>query len=75
MTPGNAIEYVPPGAAERKAFEKLRTMGIIRQTSPASYWFDLDNMGQEHGKGRNPKLPIIVALSIILAAAVIWFAP
>lgn len=66
VTPGTAIEYAPPGAVERKAFEKLRESGVIRQTSPAHFWFDLDRMGRGRRRTRNPKLPIAIALSAVL---------
>ncbi|MBX3593099.1 hypothetical protein [Sphingomonas sp.] len=73
MTAGTAIEYVPAGPRERAAFDRLLATGVIRQTSPAHYWFDLDRMGSARRRRlRNPKLPVAVALGVILAILAIW---
>lgn len=72
ISPGSAIEYAP-GPGERVAFDRLRDMGVIRQAHPAHYWFDLDRMGQDRSRERNPKLRIALALGAVLAVAAWYF--
>ncbi|WP_447728563.1 hypothetical protein [Sphingomonas koreensis] len=67
IAPGDAIEYVPSGPVERRAFDRLRASGVIRQAAPAYYWFDLDRMGQDRKRKRNPKKLVAIALGIVLA--------
>lgn len=66
MTPRDAIEYAPSSPTERKAFERLRALGVIREAQPAYYWFDLDRMGQDQRRKRNPKTYVALALGIVL---------
>lgn len=66
VTPRDAIEYAPASPAERKAFERLRASGVIREAQPAYYWFDLDRMGREPRR-RNPKTYVAIALAVVLA--------
>ncbi len=68
LAPADAIEYAPPGPAERKAFERLRGAGVIRQTQPAHYWLDLDRMGRDSRSRHNPKTYVAVTLGIVVAA-------
>ncbi len=72
VSPGSAIEYAPPGPVERKAFDRLRDAGVIREAHPAHYWFDLDRMGQDRSSARNPKLKVAIALGSVLAFAA-WY--
>lgn len=67
LTPGQAIEYAPSGADERKAFDRLLNSGVIRETHPAHYWFDLDRMGRGGGRRGNPKRNIAIALGLVVA--------
>ena len=67
FAPGDAIEYAPPGPIERKAFDRLRAAGVIRETQPAYYWFDLDRMGQNRKRKGNPKKLIAIVLGIVVA--------
>lgn len=67
FTPLDAIEYAPSGPVERKAFERLRVSGVIREAQPAYYWFDLDRMGQDRRRTRNPKTLVAIALAVVLA--------
>lgn len=67
VAPGDAIEYVPSGPVERRAFDRLIASGVIRQAAPAQYWFDLDRMGQDRKRKRNPKQLVAIALGIVLA--------
>jgi hypothetical protein len=67
LAPGDAIEYAPASPAERKAFDKLRDTGVIRETHPAHYWFDLDRMGREKPK-RDPKSYVAAALVLVVLA-------
>lgn len=68
VAPGDAIEYVPSGPVERRAFDRLLASGVIRQTAPAQYWFDLDRMGRSRERKRNPKRVAMILLGIVLAA-------
>lgn len=70
MSPDGAIEFAPSGPAERQAFEQLRARGVIRQTSPAHFWFDLDRMGRQRPRRRDPRLAIAAGAGIVL----IWLA-
>ncbi len=72
VSPGTAIEYAPTGPVERKAFDRLRDAGVIREAHPAHYWFDLDRMGQDRSGARNPKLRVAIALGSVLAFAA-WY--
>lgn len=67
VTPNDAIEYAPPGPVERKAFDQLRASGVIREAQPAYYWFDLDRMGRDRRRKRNPKTYVAIALAVVLA--------
>lgn len=67
FAPGDAIEYAPASPNERKAFDKLRAAGVIRETLPAQFWFDLDRMGRARPK-RDPKTYVAVALGLVVAA-------
>jgi hypothetical protein len=67
LAPGDAIEYAPKTPAERRAFDKLHAAGVIRETHPAYYWFDLDRMGRERPP-RNVKAYIAIALGVVVAA-------
>lgn len=68
IAPGDAIEYVPSGPVERRAFDRLLASGVIRQTAPAQYWFDLDRMGRRRERKPNPKRFVMIALWVVLAA-------
>lgn len=70
LGPGEAIEYAPKTAAERRAFDKLRDAGVIRETHPAHYWFDLDRMGRKRPP-RDFKRYVGVALGLV-AVALAW---
>ena len=70
IAPDTAIEYVPSGPVERRAFDRLLASGVIRQAAPAHYWFDLDRMGRTRKRKRNPKRLV----AIVLAAVVAWLA-
>lgn len=72
VSPGSAIEYAPTSPVERKAFDRLRDAGVIREAHPAHYWFDLDRMGQDRSSARNPKLKVALALGSVLAFAA-WY--
>jgi hypothetical protein len=67
LAPGDAIEYAPASPAERKAFDRLRASGVIRETAPAQYWLDLDHMGRERPR-RDAKTYVAIALGLVLAA-------
>lgn len=67
FAPGDAIEYAPAGPIERKAFDQLRALGVIREAQPACYWFDLDRMGHDRRRKRNPKKLVAIVLGIVLA--------
>ena len=71
VSPDTAIEYAP-GPVERRAFDRLRASGVIREAHPAHYWFDLDRMGHDLRKKRNPKAYVAAALGAILALIAIW---
>jgi hypothetical protein len=66
FAPGDAIEYAP-GPAERKAFERLRATGVIREAAPAHYWFDLDRMGHGRERQRDLKRLVAIGLGIVIA--------
>ncbi|MCR5871598.1 MULTISPECIES: hypothetical protein [unclassified Sphingomonas] len=72
ISPGTAIEYAPSSPAERQAFDRLRDMGVIREAHPAHYWFDLDRIGQDRSRERNPKLRVAIVLGAVLAFAA-WY--
>ena len=67
IAPGDAIEYVPSGPVERRAFDRLLASGVIRQAAPAYYWFDLDRMGRNRKRKRDPKRLVAIALGLVLA--------
>lgn len=71
IAPNDAIEYAPSGPVERKAFDQLRALGVIREAQPAYYWFDLDRMGQDRRRKRDPKRLVAIALGIVVACLVI----
>lgn len=71
VSPDTAIEYAP-GPVERRAFDQMRASGVIREAHPAHYWFDLDRMGQDRRRKRNPKTLVAAALGAILALIAIW---
>lgn len=71
VTPNDAIEYAPPGPVERKAFDQLRASGVIRETQPAYYWFDLDRMGRDRRHKRNAKTYVAIALAVVVACLAI----
>ncbi|ODP37361.1 hypothetical protein [Sphingomonas turrisvirgatae] len=66
LAPGDAIEYAPKTPAERRAFDKLHAAGVIRETHPAHYWFDLDRMGRERPP-RKVKTYVALALGAVVA--------
>lgn len=68
VAPDDAIEYAPASPAERKAFDRLRQRGVIRETAPAQYWFDLDRMGRSPRPRRNPKTYVAIALGLVVCA-------
>ena len=72
VSPGTTIDYAPPGPVERKAFDRMRELGVIREAHPAHYWFDLDRMGRERTRGRNPKARVALILMAVLALTAIW---
>lgn len=67
VAPGEAIEYVPSSPVERRAFDRLLASGVIRQTAPAQYWFDLDRMGRNRKRKGNPKRVVAIVLAIVVA--------
>lgn len=67
IAPGDAIEYVPSGPIERRAFDRLLASGVIREVAPAYYWFDLDRMGRTRKRKGNPKRVVAIALAILVA--------
>lgn len=71
FAPGDAIEYAPSGPVERKAFDRLRASGVIREAAPAYYWFDLDRMGGAPRPKWNVKQVIAIVLGLILAGLTI----
>lgn len=75
VSPDSAIEYAPAGAVERRAFDRLRASGVIREAHPAHYWFDLDRMGQNPRPRRNPKLAVALTLGAVLAVAALMLLP
>ncbi|WP_186456988.1 hypothetical protein [Sphingomonas suaedae] len=74
VSPDTAIEYAP-GPVERRAFDQMRASGVIREAHPAHYWFDLDRMGQDRRRTRNPKARIAIVLAVLMGAALIWMIP
>jgi len=66
FAPGDAIEYAPSGPVERKAFDRLRAAGVIREAAPAYYWFDLDRMGGDSRRKWDVKKLVATALGIVL---------
>lgn len=67
ITPGDAIEYNPPGARELREFTRLRRTGVIREVAPGHYWLDLDRMGTAERKMSPVKVAVAVALSVVIA--------
>lgn len=74
VSPDTAIEYAP-GPVERRAFDQMRASGVIREAHPAHYWFDLDRMGRDRRRTRNPKARIAIVLAVLMGAALIWMIP
>ncbi len=74
VTPGDAIEYLPASPMERKAFDRLRADGVIRETHPAHYWFDLDRMGRPRGRADRVKRGVAIALGVVMCvlAWMLW---
>lgn len=72
VAPDAAIEYAPASPAERKAFDRLIASGVIRETHPAHYWFDLDRMGRRARRAGNPKRNIAIALGVLVAVLTYW---
>ncbi|MEG3179279.1 hypothetical protein [Sphingomonas sp. LT1P40] len=72
LAPGDAIEYVPSGPAERKAFDTMIERGVIRQTSPATYWFDLDRMGRTRRQPRDWRWPVAIAFIALVAGVAMY---
>ena len=40
---------------------------MIREAQPAYYWFDLDRMGQDRRRKRDPKTYVAIALGVVVA--------
>ncbi|MGC6401014.1 hypothetical protein ACNI3Q_10580 [Sphingomonas sp. FW199] len=72
ITPDDAIEYRPPGPRELKEFQTLVRAGVIRQTAPGHYWLDMDRLGAELKRRELNKVPIAIALSLLVAVGVLF---
>lgn len=72
ITPGDAIEYRPPGPRELKEFQTLVRAGVIRHTAPGHYWLDMDRLGAELKRRELNKVPIAIALSLLVAVGVLF---
>ncbi|UUL81474.1 hypothetical protein [Sphingomonas qomolangmaensis] len=65
----DAIEYAPPGPAERREFEALQARGVIRTAAPGNYWFDLSRLDAQDAARRRKWVPIV--LSVAVGAAIL----
>ncbi len=72
VAPGDAIEYVPASPGERKAFETMRERGVIRQTSPATFWFDLDRMGRTRNRQRDWRWHVVIGFIALVVAVAMY---
>lgn len=71
--PYDAIEYLPPSPRERREFDQLRRMEIIREAHPAYYWLDMNRLDVEEVRARRRKGPIAIIAALVLAAFVMTF--
>ena len=68
--PGDAIGFVPRDPRERAAFGRLRRRGIVRETAPGRFYFDL----AAHYAAVERRNRFVVPLAILLSVLIAWIA-
>jgi hypothetical protein len=67
LSPDDAIEYAPPTPADRREFEKLGRIGIIRTAAPGNYWLDLDRLDAREESRRRRWVPLLALAAVTIA--------
>ncbi|MES2058402.1 MAG: hypothetical protein V4564_20865 [Pseudomonadota bacterium] len=70
ITPGDAIEHVP-AQRDRRAFERLRAKGIVREAAPGRYWFNIPAALADAEALSRRMVPIAVGVALLVVVAAI----
>ncbi|HXH16460.1 MAG TPA: hypothetical protein VNJ10_10050 [Sphingomonas sp.] len=68
--PDDAIAFVPRDPRERRAFDGLRERGVVRETFPGRYYFDL----AAHYAAAERRNRLVVPIAILLSVLIAWIA-
>ncbi len=71
--PDDVIGFVPRDPRARAAFEKLRGQGIVRQTAPGRFYFDLAAHHAAAERRNRFLVPIAILLSVTIAGTATMF--
>ena len=65
--PDDAIAFLPRDVSEQATFERLRANGIVRETAPGRFYFDLDAHYAAIERRRRLAVPIAIIVSVLIA--------
>lgn len=71
--PNDAIAFLPRDPAEQADFDRLRARGIVRQTVPGNFYYDLDAHYVAIERRRRFVVPVAIVVSILIAWIATWF--
>ncbi len=67
IAPDDAIAFQPRDAPEQAAFDQLRANGIVRETAPGDFYFDLGAHYAAVERRRRLAVPIAIIVSVLIA--------
>lgn len=73
VEPNDAIEYAPPSPAERREFDRLERMGVIRRAAPGHYWLDLARLDAAQEARRRKWVPLTLLFAVTAAFVAMLF--
>lgn len=67
IEPDDAIVFLPGNQREQMMFDRLRARGIVRETVPDRFYFDLDAHYAVAARRRRFAVPIAILASVVIA--------
>ena len=67
IEPDDAIAFLPRDPRAQADFDRLRARGIVRQTAPGNFYYDLDAHYAAIERRRRFVVPIAILASILIA--------
>ncbi|MCW3848991.1 hypothetical protein OF829_17265 [Sphingomonas sp. LB-2] len=70
ISAGDAAAFVPRRPAVQREFDRMRAAGVVREAIKGHYWLDVPAYYADVQKRRSKMVPIVIAVSLAIAGAI-----